>query len=153
MIPEAILCHQAGCRARLRIPAMRDDAGYFERVREALEGECETVRIDPRTGSVLLVGMRSPLRDILGSAEADDLFVTSRATQRAGREGELVPFVDRAMTGLFRGPRHWPAEMAALMLLLAVIQIARGNIMAPAVSLLWYASEAMHWAELESAQH
>jgi len=153
MIPEAILCHQAGCRARLRIPAMRDDAGYFERVRAALQNECQTVRVDSRTGSILLVGMRSPLADILDRAETNDLFGTPRAADRNGAEGELVPFVDRAMTGLFRGPRHWPAEMAALMLLLAVIQVARGNIMAPAVSLLWYASEAMHWAELASAQH
>jgi hypothetical protein len=153
MIPEAILCHQAGSRARLRIPAMRDDAGYFERARAALEGECSEVRVDARTGSILLVGMRSPLTQILGRAAADDLFVLSGDSRRQGGQDELVPFVDRAMAGLFRGPRHWPAEMAAVMLLLAIIQIARGNIMAPAVSLLWYASEAMHWAELESTQH
>jgi hypothetical protein len=152
MIPAAVLCHQTGSRARLRVEAMRDDADYFERVRTRLGAECDAVRVNPRTGSILLEGLHVSLAEVVSKAEDDGLFAMSPASAEALQAGELVPAVDRAMRGLFRGPRHWPAEMAALMLVLAVIQIVRGNFMAPAVSLLWYASEAMHWAELEASE-
>lgn len=149
MTPEALLCHRTATRARLRVPSMRDDAGYFASVRDVLGADCGSVRVNARTASILLDGLHKPLPEIVRKAESAELFVLPFAGG-SERGGDLVPVVDRAMQRLYRGPRHWPAEMAALMLLLAVVQMLRGQIMAPAISLLWYASEAMHWGELEA---
>jgi hypothetical protein len=148
VIPTATLAHCTSDRVRLRVHAKRGDASYFDRLHEALS-QCPGIRqldVNPLTGSVVLHHSLE-VDDIAGFGRANDLFeldgspdggeapLTRLRQAFAGIDGRLVEStqgrVDLATLGF------------ALCVGGAVLQLARGNTLAPASTLVWYAASLL----------
>ncbi|MCS6878939.1 MAG: hypothetical protein RMK73_05760 [Geminicoccaceae bacterium] len=144
--PEpARIVHRLPGRVRLRIDRRRYDTAWFDALalELALSERVRSVEVNPRTASVLVYheGPLEPLLDELAargfvrveSLAPREIPVAQRLAERAGA---LDDRLRRATAGELdlRG-----AALLAL-LLLALVQVIRGQVAGPAVSLLWYAS-------------
>jgi hypothetical protein len=142
-IPQACVIHALRGRTRMRVPERRGDTRYFETVREGL---CRLdgvgpVEINPTTGSIL-VWHATPFDDVSGRAQQSRLFAVDRsltAAPPAASSSELGPSI-RSPFGPLANPR---LAAFALLLGLGLIQLLRGQVMPPAISLLWYATTAL----------
>jgi Heavy metal associated domain 2 len=152
-LPQARVCHYASGRLRIKIPEKRRDEGFFEAVRQRLSGwdSVKRVEVNPLTASVL-VEFTSVFELFAENAVKNDLFeVDFDALQAMGepppalteQAAEVFGRVDAAF-------RRWTADGADLrsaifLVLLAggVYQLLRGNIAAPAATLLWYAGATL----------
>jgi hypothetical protein len=137
----ARVCHATSGRLRIRIDARRRDAAYFAQLAEKIGRLPGIRRVEPNalTGTVLILHtlaqgrVRSAIESFAGVSLAPEDPQPSL--------GRLVPAGP--------GKRHAPASagiptdtrgLAILALLgLAIHQAIEGNVMVPAVSLLWYA--------------
>jgi hypothetical protein len=74
-LPAAVLHHHIQGRVRLRIPARRGDAPYFERIAETLAGcaAVVAVHVNPATAGVLVL-YRGDLQTVLAYAKEHSLF-------------------------------------------------------------------------------
>ena len=138
MLPEARIEHAIAGRVRLKVPEMRGDTGYFDQLSQAmaaLEG-IGSVTVRPATGSILLEDMRWNLSTLAQLAyERGWFLLDSLPLQRMARTAD--------------GPADWlpnDRSLAALrpslvivLLALAAVQAARGQVMVPAIGLLWFA--------------
>jgi hypothetical protein len=152
MIPQGEVCHRIGGRVRVRIGERRGDGAYFERVRQALRRSDGVTRCqaNPLTGTVLIEHV-APLEQVLGLAQAQELFYVDRT------EPALVPGQIRAAQGLQRidaelrqltgGEGDLRTLALAGLIGLGVVQLIRGNVLAPAVTLFWYALMTMHFLQ------
>lgn len=127
MLPVARVAHSTPGRIRLAVPSMRYDEEWFAAAAERLAAlpAVRSARANSRTGSLLI--------------QADTDTDLARIVSDAG----LCTVDDEAANGT----RHWPeipagSGLPLLFLALAALQLMRGQVMAPAVSLLWYALEA-----------
>jgi hypothetical protein len=144
MIP-ARLAHCSPGRLRLRVRSKRGDAAYFGRVRDHLS-QCPGVRqlqVNPVTGSVV-VHHSLPLEGLLGFGKANGLFEIEETP--VGGPPPLARVSD-AFAGLSQRLERATAgglDLATLAFAAltgaALVQLARGNAGAPAVTLLWYAA-------------
>ncbi len=141
MLPEAQVVHRVPGRIRLRIAEKRGDRAWFDAAALALATArgVERVGASARTGSLLL-RHAGDADDVLAEAAGRGVFtlVADRADDVAIRDerpqDRLRAFVDAAST----------AEWVALILFLAsILQVARRDILPPAVSLLAYAASAL----------
>lgn len=125
MTESAELVHAVPGRVRLRVPGRRGDRAFLERLGESLR-PLGRVRVNPLTGSVLVEGRPSlswrEVADLGGKAGLVDL----RPAPAAAPEPEGI--------GL-------QAAGALALVVLAIVQIARGQVLGPASNLLWYALE------------
>jgi hypothetical protein len=152
MIPRGEVCHRIGGRVRVRVGERRGDAAYFEQVRQALRRSDGVTRCqaNPMTATVL-IEHAVPLEQVLGMAQAQGLFRADRL------EPSLVPGRLRAAQGLERmdaemqqltnGEVDLGTLVLAALLGLGVVQLLRGNVLAPAVTLFWYALMTMHFMQ------
>jgi hypothetical protein len=146
-LPRAEIRHITTGRLRLRIPERRRDGAFFGRVRQGLAGwpGVVGVEVNPVTAGVLIHFTGAPAH-LLAHARNDDLFrlVDQRAEPAALvdeiREGAMN--VDRMLRHLTGGGDLRTAVFLAL-LAGGIYQLFRGNIAAPAATLLWYAGEAV----------
>ena len=71
----AIVAHSTRGRARLRLPSVKGDRGFFERLEQDLRHFRGVVRVkvNARTGSVLL-HHRGDIRDVVKQAEQQGIF-------------------------------------------------------------------------------
>jgi hypothetical protein len=116
---------------------MRGDDEFFESVRAVLNREVAqtTVTTTAATGSVLLEGPELALEDLARIALENRCF-----TMVSGAAGQsFAPSPLSVETALRRASR--PATLVPLLIALALVQAARGQIMVPALSLLWFAFE------------
>jgi hypothetical protein len=152
MTPKARISHELPGRVRLKIPERRGDARYFASLKaqiSALSG-VERVQVSALAASILIEHDRSTLEGIMDVLRDKELFeVLSDASS-------AVPAVDSAHAGMLalddalsrisRGTADLRTLVLLVLLGLAVRQLLRGQILAPAVSLLWYAYELVRWA-------
>lgn len=135
MLPEAQVIHALPDRLRVRIQSRRGHRDYFAAVSEWLGSFPHVLHheVRPATGGILL--------------HTDAEFDRSEFTARARDAGlfELSPLPGRPDTtvsdpleALLHGPYMRHAALG-LLLAMALLQIRRGQVMAPATSLLWYA--------------
>ena len=126
--PAASICHAVPGRIRVRVPGMRGNEAWFDALCADLvrRPEFSMVSANPRTGTILLRG-----RDL----ETDGL---SRLARKAGWF-ELLTDDGAPETQAAGRP------LAGLMLVLALVQALRGQVMVPALGFLWYAMELMRW--------
>ena len=129
---QAIIAHQSRGRTRLRFRNERGNARFFEtlvRRLSAIPG-ISHVEVRPQTGSVLLLHQGSWME------RAEQVLATGLFTlmeeEAAGSslDGATIP------PGL--SPQ---AIVSGLMAALAALQVARGEILPPAVTLLHYADQ------------
>mgnify|MGYP006280299665 CR=1 FL=1 len=144
--PRARCRHALPGRLRLTLVDKRGDAAWFDRAAVALATMPGVTRVDgrPRTGS-LLIEYDIAIDELLRRAAAEGLFhvepgsgpeqATYRARLDAGMETPAI------------------AQWAAMALLAAAaVQVARREILPPAVSLLVYAATALLAAERRQAR-
>jgi hypothetical protein len=134
MVPEAALCHVSPGRIRVRVPAMRGDDEYFRAVERDLSGHFGAVVANSATASILLTDSDMSVSDLRHIAAERALFALAerRATAAEPRGARVVLELPAV-----------PLTTAALFGLLALVQLLRGQVLAPATSLLWYALEAL----------
>ncbi|HEY0525838.1 MAG TPA: hypothetical protein VGD08_20775 [Stellaceae bacterium] len=162
--PRARICHVSPGRVRVRIPERRYDTEYFTAVKELVSAwpGVESVEVNPVTAGMLIrfaldAGDLLP-GDIPLSALENDLFTldfSDLAERAAGASDgqEAVPLHAKVRDGL----KHLDARLRALtggaddlrsLVFLSLLaggcyQLFRGNVAAPAVTLLWYAADAL----------
>lgn len=149
-LPLAHVVHTLPGRTRLRIPKRRGDRALFTSIAERLSAEAGIARIEvqPLTGSILAFhGVR--LADLGAVAEESGLFrlETERAKspppqrerisrRREARQGPGAPIEPRLV-------------LASGLLAIALWQVARGNFLPPALTLVWYAARIGGFWELD----
>jgi ABC-type amino acid transport substrate-binding protein len=146
-LPQAYVVHETPTRLRLKVPSRRHDKSYFGNVLRALSEKMPGARIDanPTTATILISGPDS--RRIVSAADAD---VPFRVLDEAPRTFDLQAVAlrfqtfDRRLLALSAGRLDARSFVVLGLVASAMIQISRGRIFAPAVTLLWYAGEAVH---------
>ena len=146
----AYIQHAIPGRMRLKVPSRRGDEGYFadvarklSKVREVRRSEVNAatasvlIEYDPGaaedTGRLLEIGRQLGLDEVIAGAPPvlEDLQHRSAGVRR-----EVGSFL--GSTGL-----DLNASVFLVLLGLSVIQVMRGQILAPAVTLAWYAGTAL----------
>jgi len=139
----AYLSHAAPGRLRFKVPSKRNDGTYFAQVREALM-HCpgvQDVSVNPVAASIL-VHHDGPAEQV-GACARDHGFFNLDAA--GGRPHVLVDVAQRmsGLSGAVSGVVGRPINIWTLVFVsfvgLAIIQALRGHVLAPAVTLAWYA--------------
>jgi hypothetical protein len=154
-VPQAYIAHQMPGRLRLRIPHWRDDLQSFERVGEQARkiAGVEKVEVNPSTGSVLILAPDTSAavdelvtKGLLTLVERPSLVKTSEraSAESLVQRGRLaLQLADREIARLTNGRENLQSLVLAGLLGGGIIQLARGKVLAPASTLLWYAGGLM----------
>lgn len=143
MMPEAVIGHAIPGRVRLKIPGMQGDSVYFQIAGEVLHGApgVRTVDTNHRTASILITGPAASLPRLRKIGVDHELFqLADRSGAQAGGRGPGAGITGR---------RAVQGRIAILLLALAFVQTLRGQIMVPALALIWNALELIRWDNLE----
>jgi hypothetical protein len=149
MIPAAHVDHHLPGRVRLRIPDHRGDARYFSDLvgnLQALEGVSEVVA-NPQTGGVLIRHPGLGLQALGERAQEAGWFQLSDPAER--HPGALVQVRQRlealsdGVGGFTRGEVDGRALLFLVLIALAGRQLLKGQVVAPTVTLLWYAGQLL----------
>jgi hypothetical protein len=164
---RAIVVHMMPGRTRLRVPDKRNDTAFFRQLSDVLEADprVRRVQVNPRTASVLIEhegtietirpvvplqlrlaearrarapGTRTPASPaIVFSAAALACIVLAGFQARRGR------FLGSATENIWNAYGAWRGlkmpQVATALLGTGLLQVARGRMLSPAVSLLVYA--------------
>ena len=144
--PVGYVAHVLPGRVRVRVPARRGDAAFFDRVAERL-GELPSVTsviATPLTGSVVVefTGEIQALA-LAAMALSDEVRLelapppTAPLMLRVRREVAAADAAIREATG---GELDARAAAFCVLLAFSALQLLRGNLLAPTVTLLWYAA-------------
>ena len=143
----AYVVHEIRGRLRLRVPEHRNDESFFEDLAKRLEqtASIDSVRCDALTGSVLIRHEMS-LDELRATLEQDPFLSIAEAPPRAARYGlsaisGTIDQADSALRRLTSGGTDLKALLFVVFIAMTIRQVMRGQIMVPAVSLLWYAFE------------
>lgn len=156
--PSAFIKHQLPGRVRLKIPQKRGDVNYFDRLADMFS-DClgiTQLKLNPLAASILINhGTDIPFQNIVEFAETKNLFsLTEKPEDQDAIVIPNLPITTLAWAGLNQFDNalldfsHGRLDARSLLFLgligLAVHQTIRGNIMAPAATLLWYAVELLN---------
>lgn len=144
MLPEALISHQTPFRTRIKIPSKKGDAAYFDLAKQKLGGTGGLCGIEtnPLTGSILFTGAGAD--SVAESGLKNDLF---NITGETARPRHLARTVVKGFGGFNKkiesltGGDMDAADLAfAALLVFGIVEIARGNLAAPAwYTAFWYA--------------
>jgi hypothetical protein len=162
-LPEARITHATANRARLKVPARRHDEAFFRRVEERLKGwrNIDRVAVNPATASIL-VHFSDPAALMREAMNGNDLFrIIPPASQDADGTGrpllarmqETVAATDGSLRQWTGGSLDLRTAVFAALLLAGVQQLVRGNVAAPAATLLWYAATVLGLPGAPQATH
>lgn len=138
MSTEAQVVHIVASRCRLRLPHMRGDSVFFERLRHDLAehaGGAE-ISVNATTGSVLLSGDGLSIDDIRAFGRDRGWFEIVEPDSTSRVQAGADPVADRIDAKSVR------YVLTGLFLTLAAVQVMRGQVLVPATSFLWYALAA-----------
>jgi hypothetical protein len=136
------MAHSIPGRMRLRVDDARGDGDRLDAYRDSIADMpgVQSVTANPRTGS-LLVHYDSETQSLLHSLSTAGLVLAAAAGQAPALRQPEEPV--RSGSGAGAASRSAPAQprqfVAVLLFGLAAVQAARGEIMVPAATLLWYA--------------
>ncbi len=148
-LPAGHVRHLTTGRVRIKIPARRGDEAFFQTVEARLADweHVEQVATNPITGSVLV-----HFSDLPGlffeNAAKNDLFEVDFDLPETGPDAEspLTAWAAERVAAADNAVQRWTAgagDIRGIVFLLLVAgagwQMLRGNIAAPAATLLWYA--------------
>jgi hypothetical protein len=141
----AHICHAVPGRIGFRIPNKRRDTAYFCRLHEKFSSvQCiEQVNVNPLTGSLLLQ-YSGDLQRIMEQIKQSRLFeVASKAPINEGSLAEHASASLQALNEQIRARSAGGLDFWSLVFLtligMTAVRLAKGNIMVPATTLLWYA--------------
>src|SRR5579864_4558505 len=152
-LPEAHIGHYSNGRLRVKIPDKRGDEDFFHTLETRLRGwnSIQQVTVNPLTGSVL-VTFDDPQALFTENAMRNDMFAVDFDELAALAEPvpSVIDWTKKRMSGADEALRGWTSGAAdirgTVFLLLVgagVVQAVRGNIAAPAATLLWYAGAVL----------
>lgn len=147
--PTAYLSHAIHGRARLKIPARRGDQAYFTVLAERLQRDCPGVRrvhVNPLTASVLIehAEVLLPLGSFAAGAGLFLLEATPPPLPPVGPAlRSAASTLDRSVRRTAGGTWDLWTLLALVLLTLALVQVRRGTVLPPAVSLVWQALTAL----------
>jgi Heavy metal associated domain 2 len=147
--PEGHIVHCTRHRLRVRIPAKRHDKVFFSNTRDYLSRQprVEGVEVNPLTGSVLVHA--SDARSLVESLGRDVPFILVEQLSTTAERNPLEQVRDQlsewdAQLKQWTGSRHDARVYIFVILMLsAAYQLVKGDVFAPAATLLWYAGEAL----------
>lgn len=136
---DAVIIHQIPGRMRLRIPAMRGNAGYFSALSDKLENieGVAKVKVNPTSTSVVVeyAGEAQALLEQMREFDLD-LKIEDHA-------GEVPPHSGIQPIRLISGRDINPMFMLGTALtVVGLVQTFRGQIVVPSITVFWYALEA-----------
>ena len=149
-LPTGRVCHLTAGRLRLKIPERRGQADYFAAVEGRLRGwrSIDHVEANPLTGSVL-VRFTDINALFAENAVANDLFEVEY-DELVVEPGPVTEQAAAAFQAADDAVRRWTGNAAELrgaifvtLLIGGIYQLLRGNIAAPAATLLWYAGATL----------
>lgn len=146
LLPEAQVVHRVSGRMRLRISGKRDDTAYFSSLVERMSA-CPGVTLataNPVTGS-LVIQHEVPFEMIISHAQAERLFRLVESLPPAKLSNQVAQGLDETSRNLEKvsgGQVDFDGLLFVGLTGLAIHQAIAGNIMAPAVTLVWYALNA-----------
>ena len=151
-LPPARIGHLTSGRLRIKIPDRRRDEAFFRTVAARLASwhSVERVEVNPLTASVLV--HFSDLAALLAeNAEKNDLFavalddpaITAPPPSLTEQAAEGFAAADRAMRRWTAGTADLRGSVFLLLLAGGIYQLLRGNIAAPATTLLRYAGDML----------
>lgn len=145
MTPLAHIVHTLPDRVRIRIPEKRHDTDYFASLADAFDAlsGIESVQANAFTASLLLHHTTSPAR-ISEFAKRRSLFrLVSQGNDEAvplsARLSAGVQTLDGKIRAHSDGRLDFWGAVFLLLVGVSISQLAKGNIYAPASTLLWYA--------------
>ncbi|MGZ5007309.1 MAG: HMA2 domain-containing protein [Methylobacter sp.] len=154
--PFAYIKHQLPGRVRLKIPQKKKDSGYFERIAEFLTGfpGITQLQLNPAAASILICHAPGTEFGAIGEfAEANGLFNLTEAPEQEIIVIPQVPIatltsttlndIDELLKEFSQGLLDNRSLLLLTLIGLALHQTAKGNVMVPAVSLLWSAIELL----------
>jgi hypothetical protein len=161
---EGRICHATPHRVRIKIPAKRGDAGFFDHVERSLSNwkSVDGVEVSPLTGSIL-IRFHDAVALLTENAARNDMFSVTFPETEAGPIELLTrkPIVEQAREALKaadRTVRNWTGAQADLksLILIAILaaalrQFARGRIAGPVTTLLWQAGTLIGLQNLSSS--
>ena len=145
MRPRAHVVHRTRERTRLRVPSRRDDVEFFEKAHATLSESVGEVRVNAGTGSILLLHPHLPSEALDAMLRESALFELS--DEPAPPVKALEPLMagvsklDRTIAGLTAGAADLRTVLFVVAVALAIRQLLRGNVVGPAIPLLWMALE------------
>ena len=154
--PSAFIKHQLP-RVRLKIPDKRGDFRYFNQIADSF-ADClgiTQLQLNPPAASILICHRTDiPFENIAEFAETNGLFYLEEKPE--DYEAVVIPNLplatltsvglnrlDASLLNFSQGRIDTRSLLFLSLVGLGIHQITRGNIMAPAASLLWYALEVV----------
>lgn len=158
-LPEGRICHATAHRLRMKVPERRHDAEFFRAVEGKLSRwqSVDRVEVNPLTASIL-VHFTSPAALFADNMQRNDLF---RVSYPDLSESDGKPWLAETQSALRKADervRDWFGPRADLRFVIIAALVAsaahqawRGNITAPATTLLWYALRLTGFVESAEA--
>lgn len=145
--PTAYVVHAMPGRVRVRVPHRKGDAAFFDGMASRLAEipAVTAVVTNPLTGSVL-VHFTGDIEALAISAMALLELSPPPAQPIMQRVRGEVANVDMTIRRLTNGELDARSVMFCGLLAFSAVQLLRGNILAPAATMLWYTAElARQW--------
>jgi hypothetical protein len=150
MLPQAFITHRiAERRLRLKIPAKKGDAAYFDEVRQRLDGfrTFQQLEVKPLTGSILLKDEDLDIIGIAAFASQKGLFQLEDAVvpvkppvPLAKRVAEPLGQFSAWIRQFTKGDLDLADVLFILLVIFGLVEIARGNFKRPPwYTAFWYA--------------
>jgi hypothetical protein len=146
--PVAVKVHELPGRARFRVPERRGDVAYFRDVEEAFDLCPGVLVVEARakTGS-LLIRHEGDLDPVWRFARERRLFVPETPERTAPDALDRVLADAHQLDAWFRRSSGGEISVGTIvtfaLLAMSVVQLARGQVLAPAVTLAWYAATVL----------
>lgn len=148
-VPKGHIVHSTPHRLRIRIPAKRRDKNFFSNMRDYFlrQAKVEGVEVNHLTASILV--HTSDAGSLIESLGRDVPFIL---VEQASKTTESNPLeqVREQLSDWNTQLKHWTGSshdariyIFGTLVLGAAYQLVRGEIFAPAATLLWYAGEAL----------
>jgi hypothetical protein len=144
-VASAYVVHQIAGRYRLRIPDRRRDAEFFEMLAKRLaeHDKTERITVNSQTAGVLIQHTGLELTELEDYAQQQGLFQLEQGDIPATPAFEMavsrVQGLNNQLTEFSGHQLDLRSAVFVLLVLLGVRELMRGNLMAPATSLFWYA--------------
>ncbi|MGJ0429443.1 HMA2 domain-containing protein [Methylobacter sp.] len=164
--PSAFIKHQLPGRVRLKIPQKRGDINYFNRLEELFSHflGINALKLNPSTASIVISHENGvSFQDIAEFAKTKNLF---NLVEKTEDHDETIPNLyikaltltgfnrfDRALLDYSKGRLDARSFLFLTLIGLAIHQAARGNVLAPASSLLIYAVQLLYVKDINQIEY
>jgi hypothetical protein len=147
------IAHQTSGRVRIDLPAKRGDASYFSTLSQQIAGldEVLAVRTNPITAS-LIVEYDGPFDALLRRFDDMAIDILSQPAKTGLNDGgashEAFASDSALPYRIVSGRQVHPMLLVGLAFgALGLVQMARGQVLVPALSAFWYAARAFRLAK------